>query len=450
MQYVVLGFVLLYLLFLPLCVKAIVGTDFSQVVGTFAAVLLLPINDVGTHLMAHPATQGVLFAPVVLYLVFRYLTDREADGFLPVSGTGVLLALASAALVFVHPQMGLAMLAIFATVSLLQYLARRGDGERAMATQQPLYGQTLWLGLVFVLWTPRFQRFDGTASAIVTTLTGGAPASSAIAERTTTLSALGGSVEGLFLKLFAVGVVFSALAAVVMFAWLVGRLEDGDSRSLVAYLTVSMVPLVGLFGLAFLVDQKFAFRYLGFIMVPVTILGSLGVVWIARRLSLSTSRSVGAAAVVVLFAILVPLSGATLFSSPIIYQPSDQVSEQQFAGHRTVLEHRSAGVPVLGLTGGIRRYADAVYGTERSATMDIPREESDVPAEAFDGNLAGYYNHTRQYIVVTDKSQQVERDLYKGLRYPPSAFDRLETEPGLDRVMANGGVRLYMLNGGGS
>jgi hypothetical protein len=86
----VVAFFLAFLVFVPLTVRAITGNPVGLVVGAFAAVLLLPINNVSVHPMAHPTSQAILALPFILYLVVNYVTPTSDAGWLrSVSPLGV-------------------------------------------------------------------------------------------------------------------------------------------------------------------------------------------------------------------------------------------------------------------------------------------------------------------------------------------------------------------------
>lgn len=443
LQLVVLAFVVAFLIFIPLCVRAVIGTNYALVLGVLAALLLVPLNNIGLHLMAHPATQAVLFVPYVLYLLAAYLRSHGSGP--RRAAIGGLLALSALALLVVHPQMALALLGVFVTISAAQFVYRRTGALETVARQPSLYAHTAVLGVAFVVWTLRFDRATGTMRAVADALLSGATGGSEVAQRTGTLAALGGSTTELFVKLFLPAVVLAAFAGLVVLASATGRLDDTDDQTLVRYVTVALLPVLALFGLVFIVDQTFAFRYHGFVMALVTVAAVVGVRWVSIGVARVGSRGLAQGVVVALFALLLPVAIMTMFASPFVYQPSQHVTEEQVAAHDLAFEQRESDVLVTGVAGGTDRYVDAIYGTTIAEDLSIHDEEGGVPAAAFGPNLTSAYESDR-YIVVTDRNRATETELYDGVRYAEAGYETLERHPNIHRVGTTGDVQVYRLH----
>lgn len=449
-EYAVLAFVLVYLVFVPLCVRAIVGTDLALVVGTFSALLLLPVNNISVHLMAHPTTQAILFTPLVLFLALHYLTRNPSRATLTVTASGAMLAVATLAIVLVHPQTALNVLLLFGTVVVVQVVYRRFRPAHAVSRHRPLYAQTAVLTLAFAVWAPRNARVQGTVAGVLNNLLHGATPGAAIAEHGTSLLAVGGSLGGLFVKLFLVSAVFAAFAGLLMLAALAGRLDGRypDRNALVTYLTAGMVPLLAAFLVFFLLSvETQPFRYSGFIMAVVTVLGAAALAIGLRSLSTRVSSTTLRAAVAVLFVLATPLAVATVFGSPFIYQPNAQVTEMQVTGYRTAFSHRADGVAFAGIRSGPERYLHAIYGTNRAEAMAFPGKTAAVPQRVFNTNLSSYYGGDR-YLPVSQRDHQREVVLYRGFRYHAASFRALGGTPGIDRVESNGAFNLYYIDSG--
>ncbi len=108
-------------------------------------------------------------------------------------------------------------------------------------------------------------------------------------------------------------------------------------------------------------------------MVPVTMLGGIalarGVGVVGNRLS-HTGPLTGF--VVILFAVMLPLSLLTIFHSPYIYQSSGQVSDGEMSGFSTAFAHRG-DAKFTGLRAPGERYSDGILGFERSRKRRVPR-----------------------------------------------------------------------------
>ena len=466
MMFVVLVcYTLVFLLFVPLCVRILDGSRLALPIGLLTALLLAPVNGISVHPNAHPASQAILFFPFVLYLALRYSTrpwrasatvaDGGSDVGDRVTAAGILLALASSAVVLVHPQQALNVLLFFFAIAAVQALYRRRRTDHPITNHRPLYAQTALVAVAFLLWAPRFPRVRGAVFYTVMSLIRQGPSAGAVvADKSGSIVALGGSVSSLFVKLFLPGTILALLAGGLILALLSGRLDDEgtDTTSLVMYLTVALVPLMGVFFLLLASSAgDMYFRYQGFIMVPVTILAAVALTRAVRSLEGGVggrSRTGIRVGVVVLFLLLVPIGAAAFHSSPYIYKPTQHVSERQADGYASAFEHRQPGTPFFGIRGGPRRFVDAVYGTEQAReSLSFPGYREKINTTAFNRANYGPRYEEDHYLVVTDASYEQEVLLYDGFRYNASGFRALETTPGVNRVRANGGLRQYLIDG---
>ena len=441
----VLVFFALFFLFVPLCVRRVANTDGALVVGLFAALLLLPINAVGTHVVTHPSSQAIMFTPFVLYLLFTYLYQPNGGRLHP-SRIGALLILVSPAILLIHPQEAMNILILFFTIASIQFVFRRFRPTHPFATQRSVLFQALFLGALWLLWAPRSSRVTNRLDAAYAFLFGGGGSSTAaeVSGRSVALSVIGGSIEELFVKLFLDAVVFSVIAGIVMLATVFGRLDGvfPDRNALNKYLTIGFVPLF--VGTMFVAVGSFGdhyFRFIGFLMVFVTILAAAAIARASEftaRISTRTLRSV----TVVLFLLLLPLGFMALHPSPWIYQDTSQVTEQEVEGYETAFEQSAAGIGYAGIRGGGDRYVEAIYGPRSAQASEFPGEA--IPPEVFGTNLTTYYDDPR-YVPIRRSDVEREVELYNGLRYEADGFRRLETTPDVHRVQSTDEFRLYLI-----
>ncbi|WP_336035086.1 hypothetical protein [Halobacterium yunchengense] len=467
--YVVLVAVpLVFLLFVPLSARLVAGDPRAYGVGLVAAAVFAPINNVSVHPNAHPASQAILLFAVLLYLALAYAVgvldtgagaepddghrDRPHSRAFPrslsVTGTGGLLALASAAIVLVHPQQALNVALVFAAVAGVQFLVRRYGADDSVATHRPLYAHTALLIAAFFAWAPRFERAQGAfTSTVRSILRQGPEAGGVVTQKSASLTTVGGSVVELFLKLFGPAAALSVAAAVLLAVAVLRRRDDADA--LAGYLAVGFVPLVAVFLVVLASDAgDMYFRYQGFMMVPVTVAAAAGLARARRWLAARGLSRVGTLAVVVALLVLAPAGLVAVHSSPYMYQPSQHVTDANVDGYGAAFEHREADVAFAGLRGGPRRFVDYHYGTERArTTLAFPGYESGVPPSVFAaGNYSDYFEDDR-YLALTPGDREREVRLYDGFRYPARGFRALESTPGVDRVRTSDGFRLYRVEG---
>lgn len=450
-MYVTLSFVLVYVVFIALCVRLLGRQSWATPIGVFSALMLLSNTNISTHIEGHPVTYSVLFLPFVLYLVLKYVSrDSGWDfGFDIATPSGVLLGIASVALVLIHPQGALNFIAILTAGVLLQYLARRVSERSEVANHRSLTGPTALATAAFLLWTPRHDRVGAAVGGVVEGLFAGATSAGEITQRSTSLVAVGGSVTELFVKLFLVATVFCVLAGVMSLLWASGRLDDRypGRNTLLGYLVLALGPLTVAFILFFVANSDtMHFRYVGFIMVPATILGALalasGLDWLTGGTRSGRARVVLA----VVLLLMLPLPLATIHSTPFIYKSTSGMTEMHYQGANTTFERMDRNISFAGIRSGPGRVMDGTRGTERAAASGIGglTRRGAIPESVFGNNLTDYYDEPR-YIPVTAADYQREVVLYDELRYSERGFRRLNSTSGINRVQSTGEYRLYLL-----
>lgn len=453
-MYVVLAFVLAFVLFVTLCVRLLGQQRWAVPVGLFSALMLLPNNNVSTHIEGHPITQSILFLPFVFYLVLKYVI-RDDEWMNPIemaTQNGLLLGLAAIALILIHPMGALNAIAILGLLALVQFFFRRYSAEGSIQSHRPLYVPTAIALVAFLVWTPRYERVRAAVEGVVQGILYGSIPADEITQRAASLSAIGGSIAGLFVKLFLVALVFCLLSALLMALWFTGRLDSRfpERNALLTYVIVALIPLLGGFLLFFAASSNtMHFRFVGFLMVPATILGALAISEGAGKLRGRFSTAQVRVGLVVCFLLLLPLPLMTIHSTPFIHKPTAHVSEMHYDGADTTFDTMDRSVPFAGIRTGPKRLLDAAYGPDRGRSLGIAGTDVDaaIPFAVWGDNLTDYYED-RRYVPVDASDYQQEVVLYKGLRYGERGFDSLDAAPGLARVETNGEYRLYLLGNG--
>jgi hypothetical protein len=446
----VVAFFAVFLLFVPLCVGAITDAGPAVLVGAVSALLLLPINNIGTHNVAYPTSQAILFVPVLLYLTMGYVLDRgdRHELWRNVSAVGLLLAVGTTAMVLLHPQQAVNLLGAFVLVALLQHLYRRFGSDHAIIDHRSLSFQTGLFAVVFFAWSLRLERVYVAATDILTGLVTTTTPGTAVASRSASLTLLGGSLEEMFVKLFGVSLVYAVLATAIALAALVGSVGriDDHGTAFLQYLAVTGVPAAGFFAVFLLADAKTQyFRYHGFLMVVVTIMGAVALTVAFDRLGGLHTRPALATVVSAAFVAFLVLQVVAFHPSPYIYQPNPQVTEDEALGYETSLEHRDRDVAWTGIRSGPRRYVDLHYGTTTPAAERYPWRRGTVPERAFRRGTLEQTFDGPTYVPVTQADYDRETKLFGGFRYNEAGFDRLDEEAEIDRVHANDEFGLYLV-----
>lgn len=430
---------LVALVFVPLLVRTVARGDRAVVLGAFSVFLLFFVHNLGVYLHAHSFAQANFFSALVLFLAIVYVTRSSGRAM------GALLAIVSIAVLLYHPQQAANLILVFVAISLVQLVHRRYRSAHPVAQHRPLYAHTGLLIVAFLLW---ITRFDGWAfanigrieSAFVAYLEGRPPTpGGAFQSQAFSLTQIGSGLPEIFVKLFLVAAVFSVLAGALMAASLLGRADRSrpTANAIATYLGVASllaIPLIVAYFAGNIAEHYF--RHLGFLLLVATVVGALALVRLLDRVSARFDRRWATVALVLGFAVLLPLSLATVFPSPFIHKQTQHVTEPQMDGYETVFDLNDESLALAGVRQGPWRFNDAIAGVgERRHHEAVVTNE----------NLTRLGSHFTDggYVVLTEYDRQREVDAYRGLRYSDRAFDSVATQPGVNRVVANEDLQLY-------
>lgn len=441
---VVVSFVVAFVVFVPLLLRSVAPKTVGVSLAALSGFLLLPINNVSTQIAAHPVSQAILFTPVVLYLLFKFVCSSDHGD--RRRSVGVLLALASAVTVLYHPQIALNLLLLFAAAAFVQRLARRYRPTAAVSAHRSLAAHTGFLTLVFAAWTLRYPTFYNTVDALTREfgeyLGGSETAGTVVADRSSSLAAVGSGLLDIFVKLFGVEALYAAFAGGVVVLVLLGKGRDTpDARALVVYSVAGLCAVLPLAAVQLIGDvSKLFFRNVGFAMILVTLLGAVGIGHARRAVTRSRASGLGRTVAAGAMAVLLVASVFTLFPSPFVYQPSSHVTDAQMSGYETAFDHQDPDVTFSGIRAGPWRYSDALYGYDGP---DHARY-STVTNEGL-ADLDGYYDSDR-YLIVTELDQQREVTAYQELRYTEDGLASLAHQRDVAKVQSNGEFTLYYVS----
>src|SRR5699024_2037448 len=297
---------------------------------------------------------------------------------------GTVLVIALPFLVVLHPQHGLIFGALLGVVLVTQFVAqtltRTVAGPKAITSLFVQFVVLAGVGLAVVwLWLSTQSLFGRGVSQIGPALFGVETTdqlrtylsthsldaiinelldnpSHPIIPRSNTLVALGISVRTIYRRTFAVEVVYGALAVLALFTPILSKLANrrGVRYSVVLSLGCGLVPvtvLTGLYVLAGLPIQYF--RYLGFMLVFVTIFGGV-FLWEACAALETWLPSISVRSVLAVgFVALLVVSSFTMFRSPYVAQETDHVPEGQVEGYEFAFDHGASGIGFAGVSSAI-------------------------------------------------------------------------------------------------
>lgn len=455
-------FLLAFVAFSFLAVRAITTRQTDTTFAVFAALLLLPITHLTTHYIdPHPISDAILLIPLGLYLLARYITDSERDR--PLTKLGILLAIYSTATLLYHSMQALHLLILLGGIVVIQLYVRTRSSVFESATaslsriteHRPVYVQTGFLAGLFLLWNLNRERTvnaaEGFVSEFSSLLAGTGESATYVQSRGSSLSAIGGDLIEVFAKMFLPSAIFCAITGVLMIGVFFGRLDqDSDADAFVEYLCAALVGLL-VFDVLLLIagdTSDLFFRTLGAVMAVVTVLTVFAVPrlleWAPISLPTTPRRIAGMVAVGLLLTASIP----TVYASPYIFQTNSQVTEQQMTGHEILFEHEMDDSQTTALRNGPWRYYHAIYGVENTEERVSRMKQSGVPFGSL-GELQATYA-TDHYVALRESDRQREAGVYRGLRYDAESFESLDWQPNVHRVTSNGGFRAYLVDKGGS
>lgn len=441
MLFSVLVYALVFVVFVPIVAREFSDDPRIVIVATFAASMLLPINNVSAHLSGHPSTLAVLFVPVVIAALVRYLREPLVNRFSP-GPFGVLLSLFTGSILLVHPQQAMNILLLLITILGIQ-LFRRWRYVN-VTRLHPVNAQTLFLGAVFAMWVWSHDRAVETTDSYVSILLSSGTSSSELAQRSSGLTEIGASLGELYVKLFLVSTIFVMLAVGLVLHMLVRANSRQQNNPLVLRaIGLGTLPTLGLFLIYFFANIGTMYiRQLGFVMAIVTILGAIAIHQLITN-QFSLGNGVWTSLVTVAMIGMLILSVLVLFPSPFIYKPNPHVSEDVINGYQQSYTAAAKGVTFLGVRQGPARYHDAVTGTDELTPAGV-RRTNGVSSKNMSTGLADIYQDPH-YFVVTRHDKSRELRAFRSLRYDQRDFAVIKSQHGVHRVRDTGGFDLYIV-----
>lgn len=451
-------FITVFILFVSLTARLFSNDKWIVSVATFSSLLLLPVNHFTGSMHPHTSSYTMFFIPLVIYL-FIIFKDENHKGYT------VLFVSSMIGIILLHPQLAANLLILFSVIAILQLIVKTTPkSHRLSIGERKIYTPLAFMGVVFWLWTEGLGKVSGNIQRPLARFlaydereTGG-NARAAVPS----LETAGGSIEEVLIKLFFIGVLYCIFSSVLMTASLTELLRDRSNRLYkygkqvafstsssnltIIYLTCGFTAIVGVFLVYLLANQSTQyFRHQSFLMVIVTIIGSLSLGQILKIIDKNVNQKVITTGVCSLFVVFLLLSVPVVHVSPYIYQESQHVPESQLDGYETAFEHQDETIPFAYIRSKTYRYHDAITG-ERKVSSFRQAEPATPPYHFSEqGSLRSYYEE-QTYLAVTIRDRTRDRDLHRGVRYTREDYEHFDKETGIDRVQDNGGFTLYRIN----
>lgn len=442
-----------FLVFVPLVTRDLSGNELAVGIAAIVSWMVLPINNVATHMGVHTNSNALFLVPVVIFALVAYLRrttiERLPFGLSPFS---ILIYVSGIALLLVHPQQMANVVIFFAAVSGVQFLARRRYDDHPMVEHPTAYTSTIILGIIFAVWAVGNKRFrDALVGLVYGLLTKDVGAGAEVGQRGGSLTEIGGSLTELFVTMFLEAALIGLIVGLfVLLTWLGRTKLTQEAWSFITYFGIALIPLGGLFVVYFVGTPTMAFRQLGFLYVILTILAGIALAHGVGRLSGVISTPGANAITSVFLSACLVLGLMTVYASPIIYKPGQHITEETFSGYESGLEHGADGVPYVGMGYDPYRYDHGINGLGGSETLTAGTASSGEAnaAEFNEGDYDNAYRGIDYYFVVTEWDKTRELGVYRELHYDQTALKGMKYDSHVNKVISNNDFRMYAVSSG--
>lgn len=445
LMFVSVVMVVISFVFTTLLTGALVDGDDGTVVGAFSAFLLIPLHQLAATLHPHPSSQATLFAPLVLYLLVRYLR-RSDDSSSLIGPMGVALFVALVAVILYHPQQALNLLILISVISLIQSVFRPKIDLFHWPTHRRIHTVTVPAILVYISWVASSSGFAATVAGALMSLedyfTGTREvAGSAVQSQTSSLTEIGANLPVMYLKLFLVSTIFLLLAGITLAGTIIGvrqwRRLKPDTATLVWYFSFGLAGMFCVFLVYFFGNVgQYYFRQASFMMLVAVVIGSISIAYGINELQ--TGIAVRQVAVVG-FTILFVLSTLVLFNSPYIHRANQQVTEAKVSSYETTFRMTNETSYLAGIRQEPQRYYEALVGLQNNGRRDGTVNSTSI--HQLQDRRAGSW-----YLIISQNTYEREIQAYEGLRYTEDDLTAVQRQSGVHRVHTSGDTTLYFVD----
>lgn len=436
-----------YVLFVPLTVRALVESHRATAIAAFSGFLLLPIAQVTGRSYYHTFTFTTLLVPLVVFLLVKHLNGSMDDERIPtfLSPGNVVLALAGVAMVLFHPQTTLNVVILLVVIATVQFIYRRLWPDTSISGLRAIYGIAITFVAVWAIWIVQFDAVFWVGQRVLTAtemaLAGQSGAGGTVESQGSSAASIGVSIYELFFKLFFVAALYCLFAVGLFVAALRSDRLEPTFRGIMLCFGFAGFVLVPFFVAHFLGNiSHLFFRHVAFVMALATIFGAIGIHYLVEVLELRVPRIRSAPVAVSLLSIALVLSVLIAFPSPYIYNQGHHVSDYQMDGYETAIQYHDDTVEFTGVRVPPSRYFDALTGENRPSTAATLTEAEILnnPSTARENDL---------YLPITTIDRDREVTAYGGLRYSRTTFETIDEQPDVHRIQSNDEFTLYYVEG---
>lgn len=450
-------FLISFFIFIPLTVRVITQDRWIAHIGIFSGFLLLPINHVSGHMQIHPTSQAVVFAPALIYIFIRVYRNSRWEML-------ILFIIVSSFYTLLHPQQAANYILFFTGFCVAAFLYSQNSKNKSIKILKTHISAFVFI-IIFWLWAANLPAFESSLAGVlrsIFTLFAEDTAAESVSTRGVSLEQIGGGIEEIFVKMFAIALIYSIFAGLLMAIVVINSLNISrtqflqnlflsrvaSQKRLYLFLTAAFISTFSLFFVyltAGISDQYF--RHYAFLMSIVTILGTIS---LARALKIFKSRCSETRRRSITIAVMMAFLMLTLpivFASPYIYQSSSHVTEAQMDGFETTFKYENDELSYDFVRSPTSRYGIAINGHAYQDRSEYYRDgvrRGGLPDHFADQQLRSHYDEP-VYLTITGADRIRDPVLYNGFRFSKDDFDYLDSEPGINNVYSNSEFDLYLV-----
>ncbi|GAB3673247.1 hypothetical protein [Halopiger thermotolerans] len=420
-------FVLVYCFGIYTITARVSRTTLSRTIG--ATVPLTFVWLIGVRhpkVVPAPTVAALLLLPFVLFVVI--LAYQQTTTGSRITAIGVLVAF-----VFYHPQHTVVLLG-----GLLFLLAVKKidlPSRRPTTTSTTIFSLALIEGVVTIYWLLSRPQIAGTIRGTILSLQRSASVSNA-APAESGLQMVGGSLLELAIKVLLPKGILALSVAVLVVLYLY-RGETALFRLPTVWLLIGIACSAVVFSLLFAVIgmRSQMFRYIGLLSTLAAI--SFAILGGEYRPRFPNAfRAAIVAIILVATLATVPIT----YQSGYTYQPNNQVTESSVSGYEFAFENGNADVgEIHTIENRPSRFVHAIYGKHHSKQLGHIswQSERSIVLPHFRATTL----NESGYLMITDYAEEQHVELYRGLRYSETDFDRVAASS--DRIYSSKGATLY-------
>jgi len=401
-----------------------------------------------------PNSQAFFLVPFIIYLALKMFHGSNTKKFY------FLLLLISFIIVFYHPLVTVMIILILCFMQFTQYI--QGKYEKVTVKKVNYTYAIIFIVAVFSIWSTYLQMATNVVEPIIFRLLGDMRIESELQKNVNLISQVNFDpiyllklVLNFYGKTITLGIL-SLLCIVIILKAMKDHKTKPDF-----YLGFSIMGFIVIFLLSIallLLNSSFGFgriygfaNLFSFLLIPTGI--HLFLLNDSREKTLTGKKIIKLTGVIFVFFCLTYFSLFSLYLSPIVKTPNQQLPRSDYIGLNTFFTFRDESLPVLEYQPPVNRIYDALYGQSTPRENIYFNNPIMIPPDHF-----GYQNetlsrnlfNTSRYLLVDDFGREFYPQIYpefkNNWRFLAEDFERLKSDSKIQQVYSNRNLEIFVLS----